>query len=471
MVGPSRVRPLIVVFATFVLGISAGLGLAYRKNIQHWVRGQLAWGIAKGEPSEGNALPGQADHSQQPVSETSHPGMDHSQHQMESAATAPSGERKVLYWYDPMHPAYKSDKPGIAPDCGMKLVPRYADEVEAMKGMAAGTVMLTPEKQQLIGVRTTEVRRRRLDRTLRTSGRIEADETKIARIHVKIAGWVEKVYVDYEGKLVKKGQPLFTVYSPELVSTQQEYLIARRGETYLSESPYREAAEGAKTLLRASRDRLRLWDISDDQIQKLDETGQVSRTMTLYSPIDGFVMHRNLYEQTHITPEMQLYEIADLSTIWVYADIYEYEIPYVHLGQAATMKLSYFPERTYVGHISYVYPTVDPKTRTAKVRLEFPNPNFDLKPDMYADVQLKIDYGVQTLVPGEAVLDSGVRQMVFVAKPGGYFEPRQVKVGPRLDDQYVILSGLKSGETIVSSGNFLIDSESRLSSATGGMSH
>lgn len=400
-----------------------------------------------------------------------------------SAATAPAeqhaghgtvetpAERKILYWYDPMHPAYKSDKPGIAPDCGMNLVPRYADEVEAMKDMPPGTVMLSSEKQQLIGVRTAEVRRERLTRTIRTVGRVEADETKIARIHVKIAGWVEKVYVDFVGKLVKKGQPLFSLYSPELVSTQQEYLIARRGQKYLGDSPYAEVAQGADSLLRASRDRLRLWDISEEQIQKLEETGEVTRTMTLYSPIDGFVMHRNLYEQMYVKPDMQLYEIADLSTIWVYVDIYEYEAPYVQLGQTATMRLSYFPGKAYAGKVTYIYPTLDPKTRTVRVRLEFPNPDIELKPDMYADVELQIDYGVQTLVPAEAVLDSGIRQIVFLAKPGGFFVPQEIRVGARLESQYIVLGGLKPGDTIVTSGNFLIDSESRLSSATGEISH
>ena len=197
----------------------------------------------------------------------------------------------------------------------------------------------------------------------------------------------------------------------------------------------------------------------------------MSRTMTLYSPIDGFVLHRNLFAQVYVTPEMQLYEIADLSTIWVYVDIYEYEVPYVRSGQPATMRLSYFPGKTHTGRVTYVYPTLDPKTRTVKVRLEFPNPDFELKPDMFAEVELKADYGVQTLVPSEAVLDSGVRQIVFVAKPGGFFEPREIQVGARLENQYIVLGGLKPGETIVTSGNFLIDSESRLSTATGGMSH
>ncbi|MFQ5813991.1 MAG: efflux RND transporter periplasmic adaptor subunit [Anaerolineae bacterium] len=442
MIVLTRTQIFLLAVSTLALGTALGLGLACRQELHAWASGQKM--------------------------ETT----DSSPHSTDEAVMAdPSGEREVLYWYDPMHPAYRSDKPGIAPDCGMELVPKYADEVEAMKDMPPGTVMLSPEKQQLIGIRTADVRRERLTRTIRTVGRLAADDTKIARIHVKIEGWVEEVYVDFVGKLVQKGQPLFTLYSPELVSTQQEYLIARRGDEYLGDSPYREVAKGAESLLRASRERLQLWDISEEQIKKLEETGEVTRTMTLYSPIDGFVMHRNLYEQVYVTPGMQLYEIADLSTIWVYVDIYEYEVPYVQLGQSATMRLSYFPGKVYTGRVTYVYPTLDPKTRTVKVRLEFPNPAFELKPDMFADVELKADYGVQTLVPSEAVLDSGMRQIVFVAKPGGFFEPREVQVGARLENQYIILDGLKPGETIVTSGNFLIDSESRLSSATGGMSH
>ncbi|MCH7987056.1 MAG: efflux RND transporter periplasmic adaptor subunit [Acidobacteria bacterium] len=391
--------------------------------------------------------------------------------QPEMAATGLPTQRRVLFWYDPMHPAYTSDQPGIAPDCGMNLVPKYADEVEAMQDRPPGTVMLSTEKQQLIGVRTTEVRRAPLQRTIRTVGRVEADETKIAHIHVKVPGWVEKVYVDFVGKLVKKGQPLFTFYSPDLVSTQQEYLIARRGEKELGKSSYQDVARGAESLLRAARDRLRLWDISDEQIQQLEETGQVTRTMTIYSPINGFVTHRNLYEQAYVKPDTQLYMLADLSTIWVYADIYEYEVPYVRVGQRATMQLSYFPGKSYAGRVSYIYPTLDSKTRTVRVRLDFRNPGFALKPGMFADVELKINYGTQTLIPSEAVLDSGLRQIVFIAKPGGFFEPREVQLGARLENQYIVLSGVEPGETIVTSGNFLIDSESRLSTAAGGISH
>ncbi len=396
-------------------------------------------------------------------------GMDLVPKYADEAQAAPE-EKKVLYWYDAMNPAMRSDKPGKAPD-GMDLVPMYADAGGDMENMPPGTVMISPAKQQLIGVRTDIVKQGPLDRTIRTVAQVQMDETKIARIHVKIPGWVDQLYVDFVGKLVRKGQPLFSFYSPDLVATQQEYLIARRAEKDLGSSPFSEVSKGSETLLQAARERLRLWDISDEQIKKLDETGQVSRDMTMYSPVDGFVMKREVYEKMYLTPETELYEIVDLSTIWVNAEIYEYEVPYVKVGQPATMALSYFPGKSYKGRVVYIYPTVDPATRTVKVRLEFPNPDFDLKPDMFAEVQLNVSYGTQMFVPQEAVLDSGTEQIVFVALGDGYFEPRKVQLGPRLDSRIVVLSGVKPNEKIVTSGNFLIDSESRLKSAMGGMKH
>jgi multidrug efflux pump subunit AcrA (membrane-fusion protein) len=366
-----------------------------------------------------------------------------------------------------MNPQYHSDHPGKSP-MGMDLLPKYADDDAA--SLAPGTVTISPQTQQLIGVRTATVASAPLARAIRTTGQLVADETKLAHVHVKVKGWIEKVYVDFVGQLVKKGQPLFTVYSPDLVATEQEYLIARKGEDYLGNAPYRQISEGATSLLDATRDRLRLWDITDDQIARLEKTGKIERTMTFYSPVSGFVLDRQAYPQTAVGPDKELYLVADLSDIWVNADVYEYEIPYVHVGQRATMRLSYYPGKTYTGKVTYIYPTVDPQTRTVKVRLEFPNPNFDLKPQMFADVELNVDYGTNLLVPAEAVLDSGSRQTVFVVKGDGYFEPRDIKVGPRVDDKFIVLSGLKPGETIVTSGNFLIDSESRLSAATGDMS-
>jgi RND family efflux transporter MFP subunit len=386
-------------------------------------------------------------------------------------ATMPSSsaERKVLYWYDPMHPRYKSDKPGTAPDCGMDLVPKYADEQAV--NMAPGSVMISAQNQQLIGVRTVVAKRETLVRDVRTTAQITADETKIAHVHVKINGFIEQVFVDYIGQLVKKGQPLFTIYSPDLVSTQEEYLIAKRGEETLGASPFVEVAQGSESLLRSARERLRLWDISDEQIKKLDETGEVSRTLTFYSPITGFVMDRKAFPQTSVTPDTELYTVSDFSTVWANADIFEYEVPFVRVGQHAEMQLSYYPGKTWNGHVSFIYPTVDPTTRTVKVRIEFPNPDFTLKPQMFAAVDLKISYGNQIAVPQEAVLDSGKEQRVFVAKGSGYFEPHQITTGAKLDGKVVVLSGLKAGETVVSSGNFLVDSESRLKSASGAMQH
>ena len=387
-----------------------------------------------------------------------------------STATPTSkGERKILYWYDPMHPQYKADKPGKAPDCGMDLVPKYAEEQAV--SMAPGSVMISSEKQQLIGVRTAEVKRETLVRDVRTTGQVTADETKIAHVHVKINGFIEKVFVDYIGQLVKKGQPLFTLYSPDLVSTQNEYLIAKRGEKTLGTSAFAEVAQGSQSLLRSTRERLKLWDISDEQIKKLDESGEVSRTLTFYSPIAGFVTDRKAFPQTSVTPDTELYTVSDYSTVWVNADIFEYEVPFVKVGQDSSMQLSYYPGKTWTGHVSFIYPTVDPTTRTVKVRMEFPNPDFQLKPQMFADVKLKINYGNQIVVPQEAVLDSGKEQTVFVAHEGGYFEPRKITMGAQVDGKVAVLSGLKAGEIVVTSGNFLVDSESRLKSATGSMQH
>jgi RND family efflux transporter MFP subunit len=383
---------------------------------------------------------------------------------------AKEGERKVLYWYDPMHPAYKSDKPGIAPDCGMTLVPKYADE-QAMARMPAGTVSISPEKQVLAGVRTAVVQRKPLSRDIRTTAQIVADETRIAHVHVKVAGFIDKVYVDFVGQQVKKGQPLFTLYSPDLVSTQEEYLIAKRGNATLGNAPFQEISEGSKSLLQSARQRLKLWDISDDQIKELDETGKVSKDLTFYSPITGFVTDRKVFPQTSVTPDTELYTVSDLSTVWADADIYEYEVPFVHLGQRVTLTLSYYPGKTYTGNISFVYPTVDPQTRTVKVRIQLPNPGFLLKPQMFADAQVRVDYGTKIIVPEEAVLNSGMEQHVFVVHDGGMFEPRKVSVGPVVDGNAVILSGLKAGETIVVAGNFLIDSESGLKNAMSGMTH
>lgn len=391
------------------------------------------------------------------------------QHAGHTPAPQEKAERKVLYWVDPMHPAYKSDKPGTAPDCGMTLVPVYADEGKQAENVPVNAIQINSQKQQLIGVTYGAVLRQPLSRTIRAVGKVTFDETKIARIHVKIDGWIEKVFVDFTGKLVEKGQPLISVYSPELVATQQELLIAKRAKDYLGTNPNQTVLSGSLSLYETARDRLRLWDISDEQIKEVEEQGKPTKILTLYSPITGYVITRNSYERQRVTPETELYTITDLSTVWVLADIYEYELPMIQLGQAASVSLSYFPGKTYQGKVTYIYPQLDNMTRTLKVRVEFPNPGLELKPDMFANVELRIDYGSQLSVPEEAVLDSGAEQIVFVSHEGGYFEPRKVQLGAKVDNRFIVLSGLKSGERIVTSGNFLIDSESRLKSGMGSM--
>lgn len=343
------------------------------------------------------------------------------------------------------------------------------ENIPGMSGMAPGTVMVSPEKQQLIGVRTAKVEWIPMGKTVRTVGAVTYDETKLTRVHSKIDGWVEKLYVNYTGKLVEKGQPLFTIYSPDLLATQQEYLLALKGQERLAASSIPEVRSGAASLVEASKNRLALWDISEKQIQDLGERGEPQRTLTLYSPHSGFVIKKDIYEGMKVMPDKELYTIADLSTVWVNADIYESEIPFVKVGQRANISLSYYPGESFNGKVSYIYPYLDEKTRTAKVRLEFSNSGFKLKPEMYVNAEIKIDAGRQLAIPGEAVLDSGLRKLVFVDKGNGHFEPTEVKLGSKMDGYYQVLSGLKEGDRIAASSVFLLDSESRLSEAMGAM--
>ncbi len=377
-------------------------------------------------------------------------------------------ERKILYWVDPMHPAYKSDKPGTAPDCGMDLVPVYEDGGEAAS-LPPGVVKISAEKQQLIGVTYGTVTHRQISKTLRAVGRVAYDETKVAHVHSRTEGWIEDVFVDFTGKEVKKGQPLVSLYSPDLLQTQQEFLLAIKGRRELSESPFEGAAAGAEALYDSARRRLELWDISEDQIKEVERTGRPIKALTLPSPASGIVLTRNAYPKQRVMPDTELYSIVDLSSVWIVADIYEYEVPDVAPGQTATVTLPYMPGRTFKGRVTYVYPQLDNTTRTLKVRVEVANHNLALKPDMYANVELSISHGKKLVVPQEAVMDSGSEQVVFVALEGGYFEPRRVQLGQKVDNNYVVLGGLNAGERIVTSGNFLIDSESKLKAASGAM--
>ncbi len=328
---------------------------------------------------------------------------------------------------------------------------------------------ISSEKQQLIGVQYGTVEYQTISKSLRAVGKVAYDETKMSRINPKIEGWIENVYVDFTGKLVQKGQPLLSIYSPDLVSTQEEYLLAIKGRRQLGESPFPEAVNFSESLVKSARRRLELWDISEAQIRELEKRGAPTRTMTLYAPTSGFVTTRNAFPRQRVTPDTELYAIADLSTVWVIADIYEFEAADIKLGQPATVTLSSYPGREFQGKITNILPQVDNATRTLKVRVELANKNFALKPDMYADVVLNMSYGRRLVVPQEAVMDSGSEQLVYVSLKDGYFEPRKVQVGAKVNNKFTVLAGLKEGERVVTSGNFLVDSESKLKSAAGGM--
>ena len=344
---------------------------------------------------------------------------------------------------------------------------------EGMGGEAAmassDSVMVSPRKQQMIGVKTTKAEIRSLVRSMRTVGQIEVDERLLEHVHIKLEGWIEKLYVRFTGENVKKDQMLFEIYSPDLVATQDEYLLALKSVQQLGDSEFPEVAEGARSLLEATKRRFSLWDITPDHIEDLERTEKVLRTLPLHAPISGYVLKMNLREGMYVTPDLELYTLADLSKIWVLADFYEYEIPEVKLGQQASISLAYFPGKKFNGKVTYIYPTLDPKTRTVKVRFEFPNPGWKLKPGMFANVELTIPLGKRLVVPNTAVLDSGREQRVFIAQGEGMFEPRKATVGIRTQQWYEILEGVKEGETVVASANFLLDSESNLKSASGMM--
>ena len=358
------------------------------------------------------------------------------------------------------------------------------------------TIEIPPEKQQLIGVKIAEVSVKPLRKIIRTVGRIEYDERKIATVNTKIEGWVERLYVDYTGRYVKKGEALAEIFSPELIATQQELINALKWETQGKEirdgsnptlPPPGKKAEGgfsaenmskmfsadAAKLLEASKQRLRLWDINEEQIKKIEETGKPIRTLTIYSPVSGYVVQKMALRGMKVMPGEKLFDVADLSTLWILADIYEHDIFLVKPGQSAKITLSYSPDKEFFSRIDYIYPTISTATRTARVRFEIPNYSGQLKPQMFTNIEIRIDLGKKLAIPDDAVIDTGTRRVVYVDKGDGYFEPREVKLGVRAEGLSEIIMGLKAGEKVAASATFLIDSEAQLKGVTplGGHKH
>ncbi|HEY3325879.1 MAG TPA: efflux RND transporter periplasmic adaptor subunit [Novimethylophilus sp.] len=371
-------------------------------------------------------------------------------------------ERKVLYYRNPMglpdtSPVPKKDS------MGMDYIPVYVDE-EA----SAGRVKISPDKVQKLGVRTEQVSSRELARTVRAVGQFQLDERRLSTVTTKFEGYIEKLHVNATGQPVKRGQPLMEVYSPELVSAQEEYLIAWNGRQSLKNGT-EESLVGVGQLAEGALKRLRNWDISDAQLQRLQRDGKATRTLTLYAPAGGVVLEKAAVQGMRFIPGEPLFKIADLSAVWLLADVFEQDLALVHLGQPVKISVDAYPEKELTGKVAYIYPTVTPETRTAKVRVELANPGGMLRPDMYASVQLVSGHGKSRAltVPDSAVIDSGTRQVVLVQRAEGLFEPREVKLGMRSDGYVEVLQGLDEGENVVVRANFLIDAESNLKAALG----
>jgi membrane fusion protein, copper/silver efflux system len=340
--------------------------------------------------------------------------------------------------------------------------------MEGMKGMSTappGSIAIPAVTRQLIGVRTAPVGYAPLEQEIRAVGTVEYDERKLTKVNLRVSGWIEQVFVNAIGQSVRAGQPMLTLYSPDLLATQDEYLLALKAQAQLEGSPLPEARQEAAELVVSARERLRLWNLTDEQIKAIARRGKVERVLAVYAPSSGIVLKRQALPGNYVEPDTTLYELADLSTVWINGDIYESEITSVRLNQPAEVTFGTYPGEAFRGKVAYIYPYLNEATRTVRVRMEFPNPHLKLKPGMYGNVVLGVDAGRRLVVPKEAVLDSGLRQLVFLDLGQGVYQPYPVKLGRRSQDYVEVLEGIKEGDRVVTSANFLLDAESKLASA------
>ncbi len=382
----------------------------------------------------------------------------------EQPVSTPAEPRKPLFYRNPMNPDVTSPVPA-KDSMGMDYIPVYADEEQAEE--KAGTVKIDPMTTQNIGVRTARASRQTLSQGIRAVGRVAYDEERIVRLHPKTEGWIEAMSVDKTGQWVKKNTDLLSVYSPQLVASQQEYVLALKNLEVLKKSPIEEIRRGAEELVNSSRERLKLLDVPEHQLHDLTHTHEIKKSLHIHTPAAGIVIEIGAREGQYVTPATQLYMIADLSKVWVYADIYEYELPWVREGDPVEMRLAGVPGKVFKGHLAFIYPYAEAKTRTIKVRLVFDNTELLLKPDMFAEVTIQAGRRQEALViPAEAVVRSSAGDRVFVVQGDGRFEPRTVRLGLASNGHIEIREGLAEGEEVVTSAQFLIDSESNLREAT-----
>ncbi len=376
-------------------------------------------------------------------------------------------ERRILFYRNPMDPMVTSPVPR-KDEMGMDYLPVYADEVE--KARAGGpeglvTVRVGEEGIRVAGLQTAAAVRDRISRTVRTVGIVTPDETRIRHVHTKTAGWVEKLHVSFTGQLVEKGEPILSLYSPELLASQEEFLRARETAAKFAASGSESVRRLGQELLFSARRRLELFDVPESFLTEIERTGEPRRAVTLDAPSSGFVTAKGIFEGQQVEPGTELFAVTDLSRVWIEADVYEYEASAVRVRQEAVLTLPYQAGLRLTGRVAYVYPYLNPESRTLKVRFEFQNPDLVLKPAMFADVTLALETGEGVVIPDSAVMDTGVRRVVFVEIATGTFEPREVRLGVRGNGRAQVLSGVAEGEKVVVKANFLLDSESRLRAA------
>ncbi|MGD8316727.1 MAG: efflux RND transporter periplasmic adaptor subunit [Myxococcales bacterium] len=372
------------------------------------------------------------------------------QHQHD-VGQAPEGD--VAYYTCPMHPSVRQSSPGQCPICGMELTPVTREDLET------GTVVVDEVRRQQIGVRTERAEPRELSRHIRAVGQVKIDETLLADVNLRMSGWIQKLFVDETGQRVKKGQTLFTLYSPELYAAEREYLTAVRRTR-------EEGSEALVELAGASEQRLRLLGMSDSQIRELKRRGKAWEYVPVPSPATGYVIDKDIVEGGRVEAGTRVYRIADLSRVWIDADVFESDLPEVRVNQQVLVELSYVPGETFEGRVGYIYPTIVGATRTARIRVALKNPSLVLKPDMYANVEIKVDLGERLAIPDSAVIYTGPRRLVFVDLGEGRLRPQEIEVGARADGYVEVTRGLQPGDLVVTSGNFLIAAESRIRSAT-----
>jgi Cu(I)/Ag(I) efflux system membrane fusion protein len=380
---------------------------------------------------------------------------------------ATAGGRKVLYWYDPMQPGTHFDHPGKSPFMDMELVPKYADEAapQGNPATAGATVELSPQEVSAAGVATAEVRAAPVYRVVRAAGLLGTDETKLVHIAARVAGRLDRLHLDFTGETVRRGAPIYSIYSPDLVASGREYALALENLARARAGGDAGYVQSAESLAQAARERLALWGIDGDQIDRVARTHQPEVDLTVRSPISGTVLEKKVVQGQYVTEGQDLYLLADLSSLWLSAKVYEQELGGIRTGQLAVARFAAFPGREFQGRIRFIDPVLDPATRTAGVRIELPNPGGLLKPGMFANAELRVDLGRGLAIPRSAVIDTGVRQVVYVQQAPGRFVGREVRLGPPAGDQVQVLAGLAAGERVVTSANFLIDSQSQL--ATG----